>query len=389
MHLKFVYNRKNRFKKDGTAPISLYLSYKHDKKYINSNIYIKPEYWDEKAGVVKRNHPNYIQINAVLKRKIADLEEWFYEQKRNKKPINVSKITWDHGINEISYYDFANSIIEKERKYLAPKTIKNFVIAVERFNQFAPNIPLKAVTFEIVDDFEYTLKEAKLHTNTVFRYMKHIRRFMNKAEEKLLISDKDNPFKRKKLKEIKTEPKYLDPELVDVIREAEFPIYQKHLYMIRDMFLFSVYTGLRYSDLVALSKEDIKVNDKGYFINRKMSKTATRKDVSTYIPLYNIFGGEAQKIVDRVVSEDRDTIFPYFTNQHINRELKQIWIRLNIPLEYTFHSARHTCATYLLYKGVNIKIVQRILGHEDLKTTEIYAKVLRKTVDSELDRIEW
>ena len=89
------------------------------------------------------------------------------------------------------------------------------------------------------------------------------------------------------------------------------------------------------------------------------------------------------------INPDKKRIFQGLTNQYVNRSLKEIAKLAGIDKPVTFHTARHTNATYLLYQGVNVTTVQKILGHKKLQTTQIYSKVMDKTVVKELSAIKY
>ena len=86
---------------------------------------------------------------------------------------------------------------------------------------------------------------------------------------------------------------------------------------------------------------------------------------------------------------DRVYYFDDYTNQYVNRCIKEIAKITGIEKRVTFHTARHTTATFLLYKGVNITTVQKFLGHAKVQTTQIYAKVMDMTMINELSKIEY
>ena len=145
---------------------------------------------------------------------------------------------------------------------------------------------------------------------------------------------------------------------------------QKHLQKTLDMFLFSCYTGLRFSDVSALSKDKIQIIDGKEWLVFTMIKTAE----PIRIPMYLLFDNKPIEILNRYIKPDRKYIFDDLTNQYVNRCLKELAAIAGVTKTVTFHVARHTQATFLLYKGVSITTVQKLFGHQKLQTTQIYSK---------------
>jgi site-specific recombinase XerD len=150
--------------------------------------------------------------------------------------------------------------------------------------------------------------------------------------------------------------------------------------------MFSVYTGLRYSDVFSLQKKDI-VSIGG---NDWLIKTMEKTDESVRIPIYTIFDGKPTQILNKYRNFGSIFCFEHLTNQHCNRQLKEICTLAKIENKnITFHVARHTTATYLLYKGVSITTVQKILGHKKLATTQIYGHIMDATIENELKAVNF
>ena len=145
-------------------------------------------------------------------------------------------------------------------------------------------------------------------------------------------------------------------------------------------FLFSCYTGLRYSDVRIFTKQNICTINHKRWIVLKMYKT--NKEIR--IPLSTIFEGKALKLT-KSISRTRGVLFHVGSNQQANRVLKRIAKEVGIK-KMTFHVARHTCATLLLYRGVSITTVQTVLGHQSVKTTQIYSAVTDLTIEKELKK---
>ena len=142
---------------------------------------------------------------------------------------------------------------------------------------------------------------------------------------------------------------------------------RKSLSKIRDIFLCSCYTGLSYVDIKNLSRKNIRKGNDGFriFINQT--------NIPSNIPLLP----KAEEIIlEYKNSHDNDLIFPVISNQKINRHLKEIVTICGIN-KIDFHSARHTFATTItLTNGMPIETVSKMLGHNNLRTTQIYAKVI-------------
>ncbi len=81
----------------------------------------------------------------------------------------------------------------------------------------------------------------------------------------------------------------------------------------------------------------------------------------------------------------RNTVFPYITNQEVNRSLKVIAEVCSIPKRLTFHLARHTFATTVtLANNVPIESISKMMGHTKLATTMIYAKVVNTKISKDM-----
>lgn len=119
-------------------------------------------------------------------------------------------------------------------------------------------------------------------------------------------------------------------------------------------------------------------------------KTMEKTNENVRIPIYEIFNGKPVEILAKYKNFGSIFCFKHLTNQHVNRQLKSIASLAGIENKtITFHTARHTTATYLLYKGVSITTVQKILGHKKLATTQIYAHIMDLTIEKELTAVSW
>lgn len=206
--------------------------------------------------------------------------------------------------------------------------------------------------------------------------MKTLKRYINVARKKGIITA--YPFLNYT---IKTEQSHRD-----ALTEKELEKLENYREQLKEpnetlnAFLFSCYTGLRYSDICAFTKQNIRTINRKKWIVLRMIKT--NKEVR--IPLSTIFDGKALRLT-KSIARPRGPLFHMESNQQANRILKRIARQIGIK-KITFHTGRHTCGTLLLYRGVSITTVQAILGHQSVKTTQIYSAVTDLTIEKELKK---
>lgn len=378
-----VYNRKKSLLSNGTALVQIEAYLRGRKKYFSTNIYITPDQWDKKHRKI-RNHPNAIRLNKEIATFGTTLESVELERRNGGKSFTLDNLTdYLNGKLTNSFTKFMT--MEVEQSQLARATKIGLQTTLKALQEYKHDILFTELNYEFLTDFERFLYSKELSVNTVNKYFRHIRKFVNLAINKDLFDLNKYPFRKFKAKTESTKREYLTPEEVERLEDLTLPEDKKHLKKVVDMFLFSCYTGLRFSDLTALTPESIVTEDGKQWIVIKMQKT---KEM-VRIPLYLLFDGKGVEIVKQHTTDTRKLIFDDFTNQYVNRCLKEIAVEAKINKPITFHTARHTQATYLLYKGASITTVQKLLGHKKLQTTQIYSKVMDMTIVSELEGISF
>ena len=238
-------------------------------------------------------------------------------------------------------------------------------------------IDIRAVDSDFLLFLEnYMRLEKKLATNTIARHMKVIKRYVNVARKKeIIIKD---PFINYTIRSEETHRESLTEKELNLLEE-----YRQHSESneILNAFLFSCYTGLRYSDIWKITKQDIySINRKKWLII-KMHKT----NIEVRIPLSAIYDGKALEL-SKSIPRSRGKLFMLESNQKTNRGIKSTLKKIGIKRNISFHCARHTFATLLIYRGVNITTVQKLLGHKSVKTTQIYSAVTDLTIEREIKK---
>jgi site-specific recombinase XerD len=386
-----VFNRTNRLTKKGTAQIEVCAYQNKQRKYFSTRIHIKPEAWDNKKKRIKPSAANSMQLNKQINDLVHKLENYVIERRHAGKTVTLNFICECMQGKEIkSFSDFVRYEIEND-KTSARTTIVNKRTTFRVLLEFAKakykrtEILFDEVNYEFLKNFENYLIMKGLSTNTRHKYFKHVKVWQNAAINKDYFELNKYAFRKFHAPTEKTTREYLNPNEIECLELLEFSQQNMHLQKIRDMFMFACYTGLRFSDTSALSKDCIKERAGGLHLEMKMQKT----DEQINLPIYLLHNGKPIELLKKYEVQDRKYYFDDLTNQYVNRSLKEIAALAGIDKKITFHMARHTSATYLLYKGVSITTIQKMLGHAQLKTTQIYSKVMEQTIINELLKVEF
>ena len=214
--------------------------------------------------------------------------------------------------------------------------------------------------------------------------MKHLKRYVNLAINKDLFELQKYPFRKYKIKYMESKRGHLTPEELGRLENIA-PKLQRTLRRTLDIFLFSCYTGLRFSDIVNIRPDNFHLIDDKLWLVYSSVKT----DVNVRLPLFLLFDGKALAVYERYCKRYSRTLFgvSVSANSNVNKQLKRICRLAEIDKRLSFHMARHTNATLLLYNGANITTVQKLLGHKSVRTTEIYSDIMDMTVIRDLENI--
>jgi integrase len=264
-------------------------------------------------------------------------------------------------------------------------TYKRYLITLEKLKRFikaefnTTDIPLKDLDYSFVARFEYYLKtEDNLANNTAMKYIKNLKKVIHEAQSYGWIDN--DPFVRFKCSYKPSNRTFLTQEELDRIEKKDVHI--NRLDRVKDIFLFSCYTGLAYSEIERLSTDHLVKDPDGETlikINRK------KTNVGVIVPLLPQAAAIIKKYEDDPLANYKGTLLPVTSNQKINAFLKEIAVLCDISKNLTFHMARHTFATTVtLSNGVPIETVSKILGHTSIKTTQIYGKIVDLKVSEDM-----
>ena len=351
--------------------------------------------WNIFRSRAKETDQNLILLNTYLDDVYAEVLN-AHKQLHSERKLITAKAIKSRYLGEdeehmtlMKAVEYHNTDINKSLK---PGTLKNYFSTEKYLKQFlqerlkTDNIYLIQLNYKFIADFEnyirtYRPRKAR-KTCSNNGTMKHLERLMKITNLALKMEwlEKD-PFRNFKLRYIRNERNYLTERELELIEGTSFMTVG--LIRVKDIFLFSCYTGLSYIDIKELHTNQILMGING---NQMVHTKRIKTNESVKIPLLP----RAKEILDKYEEEMKLTgnVLPVYSNQKTNKNLKEIAKACGIHKNITFHAARHTFATTVtLSNGVPIETVSKLLGHTKLSTTQIYARVLQKKVGEDMQNL--
>ncbi len=351
-----------------------------------------PSRWNIAAGRATGTKEDARTLNAYL----DTLQARVYEAQRqliaDQQPITVKNLRLrfegKRAASKMFIEVFRNhneKIKQLVNTEFSPGTIERYETALSHTVSFLrwkfkkDDIDIQELNYEFVSELEFWLKSIrKCSHNTSIKYISNIKKIVNLCLKNGWLQR--DPFLGYKMSKREVVREVLSQDEINRIAAKAFPT--NRLGIIRDIFLFSCYTGLAYADVKKLRRHEIVTGVDGEkWISTQRKKTET----SSKIPLLKPALAILQKYEHEPLCVSKGVLLPMPSNQKMNAYLKEIADLCGITKKMTFHTARHTFATTItLTNGVPIETVGKMLGHRNLKTTQHYAKILDKKVSDDM-----
>ena len=386
------YAKSAKVAKNGLLPIYLRITINGARIELSTSRFVEKTKWNAEAGKMKGSSEEARLINThldTLRTKVYETENWMIN---NNQEINAQSFKNRLlGVEEkqrkliLIFEDHNKRMKELVGREFSINTLKKYETALSHTKEFLlsqykiKDISIKQVDIAFINDFDFFLRNTKkCNNNSTIKYIRNFGKIIKQAYVNGWI-EKD-PFLNYKGKVKQTDRNYLtQSELQDIINKE---IRIQRLDLVRDMFIFSCFTGLAYIDVFNLTKENvIKGIDGEMWISTHRQKT----DSLSKIPILPVSESILEKYKDYPECLNKNKLLPILSNQKMNAYLKEIADICGINKELTFHIARHTFATTVtLSNGVPIETVSKMLGHTNLKTTQHYAKILDKKISEDM-----
>ena len=386
------YLKKRTNAKELQIPIYVRITVGKKRTEFSTGYKLEKEFWDTGKQLARGGSAEVRRLNAQLKKLKRKINETISYLKENREETTLEKIM-NRLLGKKEKQVMLVGVFEEHNRKIAalvnddyaPATIVRYQTTLKHITDFMRmkyqirDIPVKEINFGYISEFEFYLRTVrKCNNNSAMKYIKNFGKIVRICMANGWITT--NPFLSFRIKIKKVERVFLSPDELRLMALKTFD--DVRLEQVRNIFLFSCYTGLAYIDISRLRHSALKKGIDGeqwIFTNRQ--KTGT----PSHIPLLPFALTIVDQYKDHPECQKTGLLLPLLTNQKMNARLKDVAEKCGIKKPLTFHVARHTFATTItLQNGVPIESVSKMLGHTHISTTQHYAKILDVKVGEDM-----
>lgn len=386
------YSKTSKITKDGLVPIYLRVTINGERFEQSTQRYILPAKWSAEAGKAKGNSEESKTINYYLDSLKQNVYDYQAEIIREKLQFSAQtfRAKWlgvcarTHTILEVfhTHNEQLKELIGidcSKATYGKYRTTYDHTASFIKWKYQLNDYEVSKLNYDFLSDFEFYLKSVlKNKHNTAIKYLTNFRKVVGICIKNNWLSH--DPFYGYKMSKKEVVRDFLTEDELQRLSAKEFG--NERLNQVRDIFIFSCFTGLAYIDAKRLKRSDISIGidgEKWIFTRRKKTDSPTR------IPLLPTVLQIMEQYKEHPKCMFDGSLLPVPSNAKLNAYLKEIADICGINKNLTFHIARHTFATTItLNNGVPIETVSKMLGHKSLKITQIYAKILDRKVSDDM-----
>ena len=387
-----LYLKRSGLDKSGKAPIMGRITVNRTMAQFSSKLSCTPELWNPRESRLNGKSKEAVEINAkidklllainsavdsLLERKIdfdaTAVKESFQGSVETQMTLlrrldihiedMQSRIGVDVAKSSMSTYIYT-------RRYLGEFIKKRFKVEDLAFGQLNEHM---AYEFQ-----EYVLKDKGLAVDTARHYLAILKKICRLAFKEG-HSEKRYFVNFKLPKENRKAPRALSREDFEKIRDLEIPASRVTHNIARDLFLFACYTGVPYADAISITDDNIYTDDNGALWLKYLRKKNEHLGRVKLLP-------EAIALIEKYRSNERKELFPMIHHPNLRRHMKGLRDLSGIKTDLVYHMGRHTFGSLItLEAGVPIETISKMLGHTNLTTTQLYARVTPKKLFDDMD----
>ena len=385
------YLRSNYVNKEGKTSVMLRIYLNNERLSLGSTgISVKSSQWDKEKERIKGRTTEALNTNLQLDNIASGLQSIFRRIEMSDV-VSLERIKSEF-LGKKEEIDTLMQLFEKHNGDVAKQvgvsvgkaTLQKYNVCKRHFSEFLEkqykrsDLKLTELTYVVIREFDLYLRtEVGQNANTATKTMKTFKTITLLGQKMgVLLHD---PFMNHRFHIEPVNRGFLTDEEILCIAHKQINI--PRLELIRDIFIFSCFTGLAYIDVSNLTPDHIvTLGDKQWIMTQRQKTSVETNVLLLDIPKAIIakYGGKTYR---------NGKLFPMLTNQKTNSYLKEIADICGIKKNLTFHLARHTFATMSLSKGVPMESVSKMLGHTNIRTTQIYARITNKKIEHDMEEL--
>ena len=383
------YLRSNYENKEGKSPIMMRVNINGGMVNLGSTrLAVKKTLWSNQTSRAKGRTAEAIEVNASLDSLSAAAQELFrkceFQEDLTAESFKAKFLGYDKEFSSIIpiFEKYNEGISQQVGKSMVKATYQKYDLVTRQFGDFLSaeyhksDLAIIEFTPSVVEDFELYLKsKLNIAHNTAQKKLKLLKTMTIYAQKRGYILH--DPFLDIHFHAKPVDRGFLSEEELAIMADKDLS-HIKRLEVVRDIFLFSCFTGLAYIDVANLKPDNIVTMDDKQWIVTNRQKTK----VPSNVLLLDVPKQIISKYNHETYREGK--LFPILSNQKMNSYLKEIADICNIRKNLTFHLARHTFATLCLTKGVPMESVSKMLGHTNIRTTQIYGRITSKKIEKDM-----
>jgi len=306
-------------------------------------------------------------VGKRISLKTKDKKEALSIFKALKKKWLENRLFELDGSRRISIKDFIKEYTDHpDRKNLSENTLRMDRLALNSLGDvIGPNSAIKTINYQKISLFKKTCSARKLAKSTTNTYLRHIKAALNTAREWGYI---EKVSKIKPLKVGKHLPATLSREEINKILEYS----KKADHEMWRIISFALWTGCRRQEILNLKWQDVSEN------TCRIIGKGDKERVVYFLP-------DALKAMG--TKRHIGLVFKKMHKDTVSHKFKDLATACNI--KSNFHNLRHTAATHMIKNGIPIEIIQKILGHSDIRTTQIYAQIYDDVIAKEMSKLKY
>ena len=341
-------------------------------KRIPLGIKVKEAEFDKVNGRIRSKHAFYKDYNLIIEKKLADINAIEINYRLQGKNLTLDNLIEElnNPTGRLDFIKFWEDEMPRQKENLKPGTYRQQMSVLNKVRGFKSSIMFHDINEDFVSDLKVFYKKKGNNANTISTLIKSFKKYLHLANQKGINTPID--FREIKNKSVRSNRTFLSETEVQALYQYwNLPHINNTYKNILSIFLFSCFTGVRFSDALSLTPDNF-VDDTLVFTAEKTGKFQRIKLSKSALE----FKGEKKKI------------FETFTNEYINRELKDIAKAVGITKLLTYHVSRHTFATLFLSRGGRVEVLQKILGHSKIDDTMIYVHIIDEISNTQIEQMD-